>query len=371
MNDTVVQMAKWTVDPPLDISLVVDTMKNHTDDDNVIDLGCIVLCDWSSYNECGDLACDYGFLNIIYDHYFKNQSRLHNLQVAITLLNNMYVDYSFEIPHLELLLERVDMCRTINVGHMKNIFLEFIPFIKLYSDTRFSRPVLEFCVRRVVAVPVRDDDDEFDEYIKVIKNCCKLNLDECKIVLDEYNFTTVVADLCHRGYTYKFMSMISFLLKYGINLNLSPAVLETVWAYDEDKHVAIVTNSILLRPELKHTSVFDMFMQDILDYPCSNKTKIKFYLAAFQTSRDCDKYLCHFDHITSFRPRERESKRLLYTLLRRFYDHDPLLFNHYLYTRILLDACGSIYFCKTLREKAYAACIQNSIRVDQIFITNL
>lgn len=370
MNDTVVQMAKWTVDPPLDISLVVDTMKNHTDDDNVIDLGCIVLCDWSSYNECVDLACDNGFLNIIYDHYFKNQSRLHNLQVAITLLNNMYVDYSFEIPHLELLLERVDMCRTINVGHMKNVFLEFIPFIKLYSDTRFSRPVLEFCVRRVVA-NAHDHDDEFDEYIKVIKNCCKLNLDECKIVLDEYNFTTVVVDLCNQGYTYKFMSIVSFLLKHGINLNLSAAVLENVWGYEEDKHVTIITNSVLLRPGLKHTSIFDMFMEDIIDIPCSSSTKIKFYMAAFQTNRDFDRYVNNFDHVSSFRPGGRESKRLLYTLLRRFYDYDPHLFNNYTYTRILLDACGSIYFCKSLKEKAYAACIQNSISVDKIFITNL
>lgn len=371
MNAAVVQLAKWTVDPPLDISLVVDSIKNHRDDENVVDLGCIVLCDWSFYNECCDLARDDGFLNIIYDHYFKNQTRLYNLQVVITLLNNMYVDYPFDIPDLELVLERVDMCSNINVTHMKNIFLEFIPFIKLYSDTRFNGPVLDFCVRRVVE-NARIDDEEFDEYIKVIKNSLKLNLDEGKIVLDKYNFTTVVADLCHQGYTYKFMSMVSFLLKHGINLNLSPAVLETVWAYDEDKHVTIITNSILLRPELKDGSVFDMFMQDIVDYPCSNNTKIKFYMAAFQTNDDFEKYsLPHFDNISSFRPGGRESKRLLYTLLRRFYDHDPRLFNHYLYTRILLDTCGSVYFCKSLKEKAYAACIQNSICVDQIYITNL
>lgn len=368
MNEIVVQLAKWTVEPPLDISRVVDTMKNHKDEDNAVDLGCIILCDWSFYNECIELGCDDEFLSVLYDHYFKNQSRLHNLQVAITLLNNMYVDYSFEIPCLDLLLERVEMCSDINVGHMKNIFTEFIHFIKLYSDTRFNGPVLDFCVKHVV---LNINDKHFEDYIRVIKNFCKLNLDKSKIVLDKYNFTSVVAAMCNQGYTYKLLSIVSFLLKRGIKLVLSPAVLESVWRYDDDKYVTIITHSMLLNPGLKESSVFDIFISDILDYPCTNKTKLKFYTAVFQTSDDFEKYSSsHFDNITFFRPRERESKIIYYTLLRRFYDYNPKLFPSYLYMKILLDKYGSRYFCKTLQEKAHAACVQNSISVDRIFITN-
>lgn len=350
----------WTKNPPKNIIKVVDKFEQIIGDEFSEDLGWRIICDWSYVNDCTNLF-NTRFLNIVDKHYIKNQTKIHNLHIIITTMNNIVVDVGCEIQNMELVLNRVEVC--MDSSYMTSLVSEFVELIMLYSERQFNETVLEFFIKHF-------DNNALGSLRKkslIVKNFCTLDATTTWKVFEKYNFTSTIVSICESGYSHHLIRLLSYLVERDVNLKLTENILQNIWKCNDEIFITFVTLYIKVKPEFKKCNTFKLFVNSIPGYRCFIDCKLEFLLEVFQTD-DYNKYLNNtiFDYVCYYKNTTYVSKRLLYKLLRKFYDYKPGLFNTRLYNKILRDG-ESRYFCTTLLENAYSTCLKNNIKVDKFF----